>query len=619
MIDKYTASFLRLITPCHSTVKSVEELRDCVGSETGIRISTYSYYGKGESQGYSYSWDADSTDSDDEGLTIKPTLIEGPGRWKLLHGETLHADMYGVVENDILTAYSTKFTNLFKASSNFSALLFGKGDIYFNNAMPAQFSSGTHYKGGTVIFTDKTKHAFSTTNKKNFSLTNFSIKCTDEDMDGGMGGGYVYLSHCDNFFLDRCDIGPTPWDGIKLFECHNFSIKNSKGCYNKSTAIQLEGCYDYCLESLDLSSNGRYSYSDEIAPVPVGFSSQVGRGVTAYSSVNSINRHGKFLNINARRNTEFGLRIYCATGIKGSFDIEFNNCTLGDNGAPAGKYGENIFPAKGADILINSGDTNTRQIYISNSTFYRTYEFGNALSIHATDTIASDNSFTLFDDAQHKAGAILFYGGNRLILKDNISQGASTHLVLGSALPNEISLSNERALSCLSFITGFSSGNNTASDCYASHPTEFPATAGSNGINCGNNNWVIKNSFFSGFYYAIAYSSGSSLIVNNITQNSINSGFRNFGNSSTSLVLSGNVFDSANPIDKGFTLWSTNSPNAPGLSSQPLMPSTGFYANGHIVIASNPLRQPKVLGWRRLTSGTTHNPEVDWQEIGLSE
>ncbi len=607
------------VTNTIGTVKSFDELRTVIGPYDGARITMRSYYDGINSGSGDYIWSSLSEKNDDLGLVCKPDSVSGRGRWELMTNGTLYGESYGLISNSETTPYSDRMINFFNAANRFNKVIFPNTTIYYQNNKALSFFSGTIFEGGAaskIVLMDKTKVGFMISGKTDIIVKHLTISTYDEIMLGGVGGGYVVFDNCINVSLDFFSVGPTAWDGVKFRNCKYIRVTNGIYKWNKSSAITMEGCQWWDVDSVDMSYNGRMSTNDDYAvPVP-GLDSLKGRGITCYSSVQNKNYMGKIRNSTAIMNAEFNIRVFAESGVDGSDSIDIINNFVQDGGHPAGTYGTSIFPSKGADILVNSGTTRTTGIRILNNRIVRSFPYGNPVSVNSDDYDIIDNKVNIIGDAETVVPSFFLFGGVRGRLKGNNSVGASAHLSSGSLLPGSISIIGDIASDCSRFKSGTFSGVNYMRDISASH-TSLSISPSDTGVAI-TDNWNISDSTFDGFYYGIAYSSGILKMNGNNTTNSIGVGFRNFSPSSKTVYLTGeNNFDTISPNERANVAYDSQNQQGAMIGQMFTMPTQGYYKTGSYIFKTqlSPLVNGKRLsGWRRLTTGIEHTLGIDWEE-----
>lgn len=533
-------------------------------------------------------------------------IIEGLPEWFGAKGDN--------IEDDFIA-----FQKIISISKNIKIL---NKTYKLYNTTPLVLREGMEIKGnGTLRFTNKAQRFILAENLSYFSIRDINIDTDSETTVDFIGGGYVRLVNCSDFIIDNLNIKKTAWDGVKVQGCSDFTIQNCSIKYTKSTAIQIDGCTNFSIINNELSKNGLNSTDDSFADLPDGTTgTHVGRGVTVYNGcVNGVIKGNR-----AVLNSEYGLRIYSAVGSAGSENISFIDNYLEDNGHPAGTYGTVVLASdKGVDLLINNGgseDKKTEGIRISgNKIIRKTKNYGSTVSLHCYDSKIENNEIIHKGNAINNLTGLFLYGAYNCVFDNNLFRGVGSTYVIGSQGTTDCIFKNDVSLDCLSFFIGNPLGLNIMSNIYAKHNSTV-ATSGHFGFNTSSN-WRVNDLLFDGFYRGLELSSAVIYAKNVQTINSSNTGFRNYGVNNSTCKFIQCDFDSHNPNERSNVIYDSNSGRGITVMTALNMPTQGYYNLGSFVFNTSYLvdaNNMTLLGWKRMTSGSSNALNTDWKEVYAS-
>lgn len=532
-------------------------------------------------------------------------IIEGLPEWFGAKGDN--------IEDDFIA-----FQKIISISKNIKIL---NKTYKLYNTTPLVLREGMEIKGnGTLRFTNKAQRFILAENISYFSIKDITIDTDSETSIDYIGGGYVRLISCTDFIIDNLTIKKTAWDGIKVGYCSDFTIKNCSLKYTKSSAIQIEACTDFKILNNDLSKNGLNSTDDSYADLPGGSVSHLGRGLTVYNgSVNGVVKGNRVV-----FNTEYGLRLYAAVGSDGSENISFIDNYIEDNGHPAGTYGSIVLTnSKGVDLLINNGgseDKKTEGIRISGNKIVRnTKNYGTTMSLHCYDSKIDNNEIIHKGLAINSLSGIFLYGAYNCVFDGNTHRGVGSTYAIGTEGTTDCVIKNEVSLNCNSFFIGTPLGFNVMSNIYAKH-NESTAISGHYGLN-SNSNWRANDVLFDGFYRGLEFGSINMYAKNIQTINSSNLGIRNYAVNGSNCKFIQCDFDSHDPNDRSNVIYDSNSSQGVTVMVSSSIPTQGYYKLGSFVFNTSYLidaNNMTLLGWKRMTSGSSNTLNTDWKEVYVS-
>lgn len=542
----------------------------------------------------------------------------------IVEGDTLEFGKAGITINTVGTAHSN-FNEYMEYSANFANCTLPNGGVYVDNTTPASFQSGVTYIGGRntrIIPTIFNQRVFLTQNKTNFNLIDVKSPLINEGVGGEdnyIGGGYWRFENCTEFYMERPNVSRSFGTGIKLVNCGDFEISKPKCQYNQFSGLELEGCSDYVVCDYKLSYNGRYSADNTYKPLPTGWTgTHGGRGVTILAGSNPDQEYSKFINGKAIENSEYNIRVFAANTV-GVKNLIFSRFYVKDAGHPAGTYGTVVLgSSKGVDYLVNSDvsgeSTNIKTIHCD---VERTLPYGTPVSMDGEYHENDNMTVRITDAAKNIVAAYQLFGAKHYTQRNCKSYGANAHIAFGSNNPNTVTIENDKAYDCKRYILGSATGtDNLFKGFYAKHH----GTAVSGEIGFTTFGGEFYDGKLDGFFQGVVTPSNpTECVMGGITTvNSVNLGYRDFSDSASQFTLLPCDFDSVSGFDKKVVIHNGRGVRQASISWNAGIPTTGHYAAGSLVYDMTPdaaAGGKRLLGWRRLTTGSAHALNTDWEEM----
>jgi len=529
----------------------------------------------------------------------------------------VYPEWFGAIGDDLTNDYES-----FRLSFQASKCVHVSNKTYRIDAYSSlNLTSGFELSGkGTLKFVQKGQRFLYGSNIDNVTIKDISFDMVDATSQGFLGGGYIRFEDSYNIKIENIKILQTSWDGIKFLRCNSFKILNSNINYNVSSAIQIEDCHDFIVENNDLSKNGLNRIDDSYSDLPTGWTgTHVGRGITIFENC----YNGLVKGNSVVLNSEYGMRIFSESTVRGCNRIYFDNNYFEDNGHPAGTYGTiSLGSDKGIDLLINNSDSvqRTESIRVTNNRFLRSVKnFGASVSLHCYDSVIENNEIIHSGDSKHLLSGVFLYGAYDCIFDGNYQKGMLQAYQVGSQNSTDLVFKNEVAKDIRKFFVGSPLGFNIVSNAYMKHRTDV-AVSGDNGFNT-TANWNMNDVFIDGFHRGIELNAATFFGRNIRTINTTDTGFRNYGVANSGSRLVQCDFDTINPNEKSNVIYDGNSGQSVVVMCLPFMPTQGYYKTGSFVLNTSygvDGNNMMIIGWSRITTGTGNVLNTDWKALYVS-
>lgn len=544
---------------------------------------------------------------------------------------TIIAEQWGIFGNNASSPYSSSFLAFmdFTANDSVTEARFPNVEITFDNSTPASFQSNCTYTGGrsTVIKpTVFNQRVFLTTGKTNFEirkLTSFINEGAGGE-NNWIGGGYWRFETCTKFKMFSPNVSKSFGTGIKFVDCSDFEIFRPRCRYNQFSGLELEGCSDYLVKDYKLNKNGRYSSNDGFKPLPLLWAgTHGGRGIVISGNGDNVDQGNSLIkNGQVKENSEYGLRCF-ASSTKGIKNLRITELVAQDNGAPAGTYGTIVLAsAKGTDVLVNSDVSGeSERININDTIINRSLAYGTPISIDGEQHTCDGVEVRCNGAASNVIAAFSLFGAKNYTQKNCKSFDANQHIVFGGNSPTDVDISDDRAIRCLKYQQSAPLGDSNSFRGIRAKHSDTTAIVDENGVDIIANG-EYKDVVFDGFYRGVTYTGAGVIRLEQvITKNTVDVGFRNFTNTSSTLIVTSCDFDSVNPFDATIKVHDGSGVRQSSISYNAGIPATGYFKAGSTVydvtpdaVASNRVK----IGWYRLTTGTGHVLNTDWSEMWVA-
>ncbi len=605
-----------------ATVDSLADLKAFTGQVSGVVVNMLGRTIPGDGGGGAFFWDTSDLSikvSNDTQSGIYPPPDTDPtgasGAWKRIYTGAIHSSWFG-----------TGYAAIKAAIEDFGGkVIIDQDETLDNSTGPISLPAGLCLMGcsSALTFTDRTQRFFLAQGKTDITFRDVRIFSNDEAMEGAIGGGYVRFENCTNVKMMNVEVSNHAWDGVKFIDSSDLLLKDCTGNYGKSTAITFETCDEFQVIGGQFNKNGLNSADDTFADLPTGWTgTHVGRSVTMTDGCTN----GLISGIESRLNSEYGIRSFASATTAGNSSITIENNRVEDNGHPSGTYGPVVLGAdKGADILVGTNPTisDTEDIHIAGNKVKRsTKAYGTPVSLAGNEFTVRDNIVRMSGSAIHLLNAYQLFGPVDSKFVNNVSYGANQHYLVGGGGASDLEHINDSANDCLIFYQSAPGGSNRVIGARAKHRATA-AVSGENGFfTFTSGTWELRDVLLDGFHRGIENSVTDVIFDNIRTINSVDVGFRNFQVNAAGVIQRDCQWDSQNPFEKSAMVYEANTPRAAGLSFAFSIPTQGYYKAGHVVFDSqvnavDVTHNRRPIGWYRLTTGTNHVLDTDWQVMWI--
>lgn len=212
------------------SILSIASLRLVVGQDDTSIINLLGYYGPNDGGGGLFAWDSSSTESDNSGTTIKPSIFTTePGRWKRQISNSINVKWFGAKADTITDAKAA-----FEAAFNYVPT---NGVIYVPNG--TYLVENAYFPSGKTIYMQGDNPTI---------ICDTATTCfTRESHDFTKIDGFIFTT-CDvglrfetpttsegqllNYEISNCQFIDCTYAGVVLIKCREGNISHSyfKNC-----------------------------------------------------------------------------------------------------------------------------------------------------------------------------------------------------------------------------------------------------------------------------------------------------------------------------------------------------------------------------------------------------